>query len=178
MEENQRIMYEHVNYSHSFDYGDGKQHKTIVIHIPMSVTETTFDIFMSENVIVDKSADVYLDSFTTFNCKESNTKNNMGFILRIDELETKSVSNNSSISRSVFIPNEQNNSTDAHAKTHKGKKMNYISTLTPKSKFVRFSGSIKMLDGTPIFNPETAPDPNDYIGGAMVIELVLIDRKN
>lgn len=173
----QKVMYENANYSYALDYGDGQQSKTVIAHIILDADQTDFDVFMSEKVIIDKSADVFLDSFTTFNCKANTSKDNMGFILSIEQLEVKSVSNNSSVSRSVFIPNEQKDANVQGTKTHKGKKMNFISTLNPKSKYDRLTGSIKTLGGGAIFNPESG-NPLSTHGGAIVLELLIVDRKN
>ena len=79
----------------------------------------------------------------------------MGFILSIDQFEIKSVSNSSSIGRSIFIPNDQNidgsTATDlAISKTHKGKKLNYICSINP-SNITRISGKITNIDGGNIF---------------------------
>lgn len=171
----QKLMYENVNYSYSLDYGDGKQTKTVIAHITLDADQTDFDVFMSENVIIDKSADVFLDSFTTFNCKANTSKDNMGFILSVEQLEVKSTSNDSNVSRSIFIPNEQKDANVQGTKTHKGKKMNFISTLNPKAKFTRLTGSVKTLGDGAIFNPES---DNTTHGGAIVLELVIVDRKN
>ena len=50
----QKVMYENVNYSYALDYGDGKQSKTVKSHITLDADQTDFDVFMSENMIIDK----------------------------------------------------------------------------------------------------------------------------
>ena len=73
------------NTKYSFER-DGS--KTIVINHIMDTTNKAFDVVLPENLIVDKHADVYLDSLTTFYCKTSKgVSNNMGFILSIDQFD-------------------------------------------------------------------------------------------
>jgi hypothetical protein len=141
------------NTKYSFER-DGS--KTIVINHPMTTNINTFDVTLPENLIVDKHADVYLDSLTTYYCKTSKgISNNMGFILSIDQFDIKSVSNTSIIGRSIFIPNDQNidGSTPADlaiSKTHKGKKLNYICSINPTN-INRISGKLTNIGGENIF---------------------------
>ncbi len=143
------------NTKYSFER-DGS--KTIVINHIMDTTNKAFDVVLPENLIVDKHADVYLDSLTTFYCKTSKgVSNNMGFILSIDQFDIKSVSNTSIIGRSIFIPNDQNISAGttpfpdlAISKTHKGKKLNYICSINPTN-INRISGKLTNIGGENIF---------------------------
>ena len=144
-------LYSNTKYSFERD-----ESKTIVVNVPMTTTVNTFDVTLPENLIVDKHADVYLDSLTTYYCKTSKGDgDNMGFILSIDQFEIKSVSNTSSIGRSIFIPNDQNidgsTASDlAISKTHKGKKLNYICSINP-SNINRITGKITNIAGGNIF---------------------------
>ena len=106
--------------------------KTIIINIPMTVNDNSFRVNLDELITIDEHSDIYLDSLTTYDCNTSNSSpNNIGFILSIDEFEIRSVSNTSTIGRSLFIPNDQNNATTTVSKTHKGKKMNYVCSINP-----------------------------------------------
>jgi len=144
-------LYSNTKYSFERD-----ESKTIIINVPMTTTSNTFDVSLPESLIVDRHADIYLDSLTTYYCKtHKGDSNNMGFILSIDQFEIKSVSNTSSIGRSIFIPNDQNidgsTASDlAISKTHKGKKLNYICSINP-SNINRISGKITNIDGENIF---------------------------
>ena len=144
-------LYSNTKYSFERD-----ESKTIVVNVPMTTAVNTFDVVLPESLIVDKHSDVYLDSLTTYYCKTSKGDgDNMGFILSIDQFEIKSVSNTSSIGRSIFIPNDQNidgstASNLAISKTHKGKKLNYICSINPTN-INRVSGKITNIDGENIF---------------------------
>ena len=144
-------LYSNTKYSFERD-----ESKTVIINVPMTTTSNTFDVTLPENLIVDKHADVYLDSLTTYYCKTNKgDSDNMGFILSIDQFEIKSVSNSSSIGRSIFIPNDQNidgsTASDlAISKTHKGKKLNYICSINP-SNINRITGKITNIAGGNIF---------------------------
>ena len=139
-------LYSNTKYSFERD-----ESKTIIINVPMTTTSNTFDVSLPESLIVDRHADIYLDSLTTYYCKtHKGDSDNMGFILSIDQFEIKSVSNTSSIGRSIFIPNDQNidgsTASDlAISKTHKGKKLNYICSINP-SNINRISGKITNID--------------------------------
>jgi hypothetical protein len=159
-------LYSNTKYSFERD-----ESKTIVVNVPMTTTVNTFDVALPESLIVDKHSDVYLDSLTTYYCKTSKGDgDNMGFILSIDQFEIKSVSNTSSIGRSIFIPNDQNidgstASNLAISKTHKGKKLNYICSINPTN-INRISGKITNIDGENIFAD----------AGRFIAEFVIISK--
>ena len=143
----EKELYSNTKYSFERD-----ERKTIVINVPIPLTTVhTFDVPLTEQITIDKHSDVLLDSLTTYNCNTSNgSENNMGFILTINELDVKSVSNTSSIGRSVFIPNEQTSASTDTSKTHKGKKLNYICSINP-TKINRISGKITNVNGGSAF---------------------------
>lgn len=149
----EKDLYSNTKYSFERD-----ESKTIVVNVPMTTSVNTFDVALPESLIVDKHSEVYLDSLTTYYCKTSKGDgDNMGFILSIDQFEIKSVSNTSSIGRSIFIPNDQNIPAGtspfadlAISKTHKGKKLNYICSINPTN-INRISGKITNIDEENIF---------------------------
>ena len=149
----EKELYSNTKYSFERD-----ESKTIVVNVPMTTTVNTFDVALPESLIVDKHSEVYLDSLTTYYCETSKGDgDNMGFILSIDQFEIKSVSNTSTIGRSIFIPNDQNIPAGtspfldlAVSKTHKGKKLNYICSINPTN-INRISGKITNIDGENIF---------------------------
>ena len=163
------------NTKYSFDRDESK---TIVINVPMTTGNNTFSVVLSENITVDKHSDVYLDSLTTFNCKSShNSEVDMGFILSIDQFEIKSYSNQETgiadISRAIFIPNDQHNTTDLNvSKTHKGKKLNYICSINPTN-IHRISGKITNIANNSIFGGE-----GEESGGRFIAEFVIVGKKN
>ena len=114
---------------------------------------------------IDRIYDVYIESITTFNAKQNNHRNNMAFVLQINDWNIDNNTNINNMSRSVIIPNEATGSNTTTI--HKGKKLNYLTYLTPGS-IASISGKISCLDNTTIFiSPETS---------RLSIELVLIPR--
>lgn len=144
----EKELYSNTNYSF-----ERNESKTIIINVPMTTSSHTFDVTLSESIVIDKNSDVLLDSLTTYNCNTSdNSEENIGFIFTINEFQVRSVSNTSSIGRAVFIPNEQSGSssdTDT-SKTHKGKKLNYICSINPTT-INRISGKITNISGNSAF---------------------------
>jgi len=162
----EKELYSNTKYSFERD-----ESKTIVVNVPMTTTVNTFDVALPESLIVDKHSEVYLDSLTTYYCETSKGDgDNMGFILSIDQFEIKSVSNTSTIGRSIFIPNDQNidgstASNLAVSKTHKGKKLNYICSINPTN-INRISGKITNITGENIFAAD----------GRFIAEFVIIGK--
>ena len=158
------------NTKYSFDRDESK---TIIISVPMTTGDNTFSVVLSENLIVDKHSDVYLDSLTTYNCNSSgNSELNMGFVLSIDQFEIKSSSNQETgkadITRSLFIPNDQHDTTTVNvSKTHKGKKLNYICSINPTN-IHRISGKITNIGNQTIFAGD----------GRFIAEFVIVAKKN
>ena len=162
----EKELYSNTKYSFERD-----ESKTIVVNVPMTTTVNTFDVALPESLIVDKHSEVYLDSLTTYYCETSKGDgDNMGLILSIDQFEIKSVSNTSTIGRSIFIPNDQNidgltTSNLAVSKTHKGKKLNYICSINPTN-INRISGKITNITGENIFAAD----------GRFIAEFVIIGK--
>ena len=114
---------------------------------------------------IDRIYDVYIESITTFNAKPNTDRNKMAFVLQINDWNIDNNTNINNMSRSVIIPNE---ATAINTTTiHKGKKLNYLTHLTPDS-IASISGKISCLDNTSIFN--------DLATSRLSIELVLIPR--
>ena len=151
-QENAKLsLYQNTNYSF-----ERSERKTLLLDVIImdgaSATEPpTFNLELSEPLIIDKLSDIYLDSFIS-NKQIVNTiitTRNMAFILNIDQFNIQSVVatnlygsdlNNKSfnMSSSIIIPNEASGTTTT---IHKGKKMNYICTINP-TKLSNISGSI------------------------------------
>lgn len=114
---------------------------------------------------IDRIYDVYIESITTFNAKPNIDRKKMAFVLQINDWNIDNNTNINNMSRSVIIPNE---ATASNTTTiHKGKKLNYLTHLTPDS-IASISGKISFLDNTYIFE--------DLPNSRLSIELVLIPR--
>ena len=116
----------------------------------------TFNLQLAEPLTIDSLSDVYLDSFTTYNIgtdHKSTDPNKQFFLLDIDQFDLRSVSTNTKINRKIIIPNEEATG-GATLKVHKGKKMNYVSSINPK-KITNISGGITDMDGDYILQDTT-----------------------
>ena len=121
-------------------------------------TTTKFKEDLIEPLIVDRLSDVFLDSFTTFNCKANTSSDNSTFILDVDEFNIHSNSNNSKIAfNKCIIPNISTAATGTTV--HKGKKLNYMCSINP-CRLNSITTNLTILDGTTIL----APDGGRYIG--------------
>ena len=143
-------FYEHTNY---IDNTLKNMTVTIVVKEFDSTTKN-WTVHFEEPIIVHKICDIYLDNFTTFNCKTRHDKNEKIFLLSINEFNIKNnvgkcSGDNRSLKDKLFIPNDHNSSsaTGDLMHVHKSKKLNYISTIQP-TKISSLTGSITTLDGT------------------------------
>lgn len=146
---------------------------SLVIDVECGTT-VNFNVSLIEPLIVDKHSDVYLDSLSTFHCKTSDAKDEIGFLLSIDDFPIKTTSNNSLINRALYIPNEQttvDSTTPSDGpslgRSHKGKKLNYICTINP-TKITKVSGKLTLIDGS--------SSPFDGADGRFVLDLAIIPR--
>tara|TARA_Y100001970_G_scaffold255416_1_gene332100 strand:- start:1656 stop:2465 length:810 start_codon:yes stop_codon:yes gene_type:complete len=116
----------------------------------------TFNLQLAEPLTIDSLSDVYLDSFTTYNIgtgHKSTEDHKQFFLLDIDQFDLRSVSTNAKMNRKIIIPNEEATG-GATLKVHKGKKMNYVSSINPK-KITNISGSITDTNGDSILQDTT-----------------------
>jgi hypothetical protein len=140
-----------------------------------SITVTSGDIHTIDAtgnpLKVDRIYDVYIESITTFNIlPNTGNKNRMAFVLEINDWNIDNNTNLNSVNRSIIIPNE---ATAANiTQTHKSKKLNYLTHLTPDT-INSISGRISFLNGENIFEVTPAVPSNDH---RISIELILIPR--
>lgn len=125
------------------------------------------------NLKVDKIYDVYIESITTFNILPNTTKNRMAFVLEINDWNIDNNTNMTNISRSIVIPNEATGTGQTH--THKAKKLNYLTHLTPDT-ISTISGRISFLNGENIFDTPPSPPPLPSNQHRISLELILIPR--
>ena len=103
-----------------------------------------------EPLIIDELSDIYLDSCLTKNIKVANTPDSMAFVVKIDQLNINSRSNNPIINGGFLIPNENTDYQNHNISVpHKSKKMNYICSINP-TKLSQLTGTITDLAGDPI----------------------------
>jgi hypothetical protein len=112
---------------------------------------------------------VYIESITTFNILPNTTKNRMAFVLEINDWNIDNNANMTNISRSIVIPNETTST--GQTQTHKAKKLNYLTHLTPDT-ISTISGRISFLNGENIFDATPLSSNQHRIS----LELILIPR--
>ena len=111
-------------------------------------TETRFKEDLIEPLIIDRLSDVFLDSFTTFNCKANTSSDTSAFILNVEEFNIHSNSNNSKLAfNKCIIPNMINSAVGTFI--HKSKKLNYICSINP-CRLHTLTLDVSVLDGTTI----------------------------
>ena len=135
--------------------------------ISLPSTTTSFKQTLTDKLIIDKKSDIYLDSLTTFNSKSNTDTNTMGFLVKFNDFsQSNNISNDSTISNKLFIPNKSTSS--SLSVVHKGKKLNYICTVNP--------GIFTTLDVT--FTDLNNANPFSSSGnGRFILELLIIDSQ-
>ena len=125
------IMYENTGYR----FTRRKQH-LLNVHISgvqASVLKTGKTFQLQEPLIIDSQSDIYMDSFTTFNPGSAGSNANTGkqaFVMKIPEFNIRANSTDRYHYNAIIVPNEDSGGTNTH-KVHKGRKMNFISTVNP-----------------------------------------------
>ena len=160
-------MYQNTAASHF----ERTKSKSVILDVELAHNVITFNESLHEPLKIDKLADVYLNSFTTFQSKTGDAITQIGFLLNINEFNINTNSNNSAAFNSIFIPNEQTSANDPLiVNTHKGKKLN------PET-ISKLSGSLTLLDGsTTIFHTVGAGD-DPHRSGRFIAEFVFITRE-
>ena len=138
---------------------------------PIQVTFT--NIISPNDLKIDRIYDVYIESITTFNILPNTTKNRMAFILEINDWNINNNANLTSVSRSIIIPNEATAANQTQ--THKAKKLNYLTHLTPDT-ISTISGRISFLNGENIFDTPPSDPPLPSNDHRISIDLILIPR--
>ena len=133
------------------------------------ITATFTNNIFSTDLKVDRIYDVYIESITTFNILPNTSKNTMAFILEINDWNIDNNTNLTNASKSIIIPNEV--TAVGQTQTHKAKKLNYLTHLTPDT-IRTISGRISFLNGENIFEA-TPLSSNEH---RISLELILIPR--
>lgn len=91
-----------------------------------------FSIELYDEIIITHDSDIYIDALTTENIKPNyNTINQTAFLIKIDELNIKTYSNDITIKDKIFIP---------HSNTTLVEEANTATTLEPKNLYKVTSG--------------------------------------
>lgn len=126
-----------------------------------------FSVKLPQTLNIDKTSEVFLNSFVTFNADVVDSSEKSSFLLNIDQFNINTVgasdenkstdlSNLNNIENDKFlnkivIPNENRNVQNYLTTiSHKSKKLNYVCDINP-SRINVISGSITNMQGKPIF---------------------------
>tara|TARA_B100000902_G_scaffold62797_1_gene69699 strand:- start:240 stop:779 length:540 start_codon:yes stop_codon:yes gene_type:complete len=124
-----------------------------------------FNVNLIEPLTIDKLSDIYLTSFITSNCKQSN-KALMAFVLDIDQFNINSISNDSSTHNKITIPNMETSTPSEQIILHtQNSDKKYICSINP-CKLTNISGSIKSPSAAAMFAD----------GGKFIAEFEIISR--
>ena len=192
---NQQVPNLYENSGYQFER---REKKTIILDIvndtsakggsstSLSSNDQLFAVELHEPLRIDKLSDIYLESFTTFNCFRPNCTTSpvggkMAFIVSIDQFNVNSNSKKASnFFNKIVISNEVKNGTttnqkttshvDSHpnnGKSHKSKKLNYICSINPET-ITKITGKITDLNKEAMFE-STNP--------RAILEFLIISRK-
>jgi hypothetical protein len=169
-------LFQHTNYK--FDY---RTNHSVLIDFKSSSDDshadfTEWSVNLSEDFIVDRVCDIYLDNITLCNTTHKNN-GNLGefsyFLLSVEQFNIKPSfsSTNQNFKNKLIIPNDLSTTTESLSQIHKSKKLNYISTIQPTI-INKINGTITSLEGNSIwFESSTKPK-------RMIIEFVFQFRNN
>ena len=161
------MMYQNSGYQF-----ERRDKKTLIVDVADQGTATTnpltnatdFSLELFEPLIIDKLADVYLDSFLTHNSSVAHTGDKMAFSLKINEFNVDSnvayhkktgADNGQGVVNRILIPNEHTSILNVNScVVHKGKKMNYICSINP-CKLSKITGRVTDLAGNSMWTEGT-----------------------
>lgn len=131
-----------------------------------------FRVELKEPLVIEKTSEIYLDNFMTYNCNLASSLDLCAFSLKINEFDIKTKiastrkiydnnlappnnvidSSEQHMSKSLIIPNEHKNPSQFHSMIiHKGKKFNYLCDINP-GRIHSLSGKMTDLIGRPAFH--------------------------
>ena len=164
--EENRLMFNQDLVNKTTRYENPNKKKQSLILKGDGTSSTNFRLPLHEPLRVDSITDIYLDSFMTNDGFVNNTDDNQYFIINIDEFELKTISNNPSVNGGIIIPND--NTSVGGPQVHKGKKLNYISTIFPKT-ITEINGSIKGIHEDRMINDNAITFTNKISNGEEII---------
>jgi hypothetical protein len=145
--------------------------KSLIIDISLRGNIINYNVVLPEELKVDKFSEVFVDTVITNNIVVNTNINNLGMLLKVDQINTRTIGGDSSGSGTTkyngrfFIPNEASVLT---LKVHKGRKQNYLGTIEAgryRNLDITLSdlnnSSIWMTDGTSKF----------------IIELIIVEKE-
>ena len=127
------------------------------------------DVDLHEPLIIDRLSDILLENVTTFNVgsKPANTAACSAYLIKINEFNHQGNSTETNSFNKLIIPNEYTG-TGAGRKIHKGKKLNFVTTINPTT-LTKITGTVTDLDGI-------TSTMFDNLNDLLLIEFVIVAR--
>ena len=150
--------------------------RSLVVAFEIPENATTFDVSLSEPLIIDFPSYAYLDSLTTYNANVNTNKESMAFVIKMDDFNHQNSGNSIDsvdTNRSLVIPNEAD--TTGKTRVHKGRKMNYIS-YEPPQKITQLKGTITFLNGNSISPPSGEGEGEESEGSRVIMEILFVEK--
>ena len=147
-----------------------RERKSFIIKCTGSnLTSGIIDVELHEPLIIDRLSDILLENVTTFNAASApaNTATCSAYLIKINEFNHQGNSTETNSFNKLIIPNEHTG-TGSGRKIHKGKKLNFVTTINPTI-LTKITGTVTDLDGGvgTMFN---------NVGDLLLIEFVIVAR--
>ena len=149
--------------------------KSLMIDITVLQNTINYNVVLPEELKVDKFSEVFVDTVVTNNVVVNTSNiNNLGMLLKIDKINTRTIGGDSSSSGTTkyngkfFIPNEASGST---LKIHKGRKQNYLGTIE-SGRYRNFNITLSDLSNGSIWVAEGSDGKSKFI-----IELIIVEKE-
>lgn len=158
-------IFENTQYKNKFTK------KSLIVDISLTQTTINYNVVLPEELKVDKFSEVFVDTVVTQNVVVNTANiNNLGMLLKIDQINTRTIGGDSSSSGTTkyngrfFIPNEASTNT---LKIHKGRKQNYLGTIEA-GRYRNFNITLSDLSSASIW----VDDQSKFI-----IELLIVEKE-
>ena len=125
-----------------------RERKSFIIKCTGSnLTSGIIDVELHEPLRIDRLSDILLENVTTFNAGSApaNTAPCSAYLIKINEFNHQGNSTETNSFNKLIIPNEYTG-TGAGRKIHKGKKLNFVTTINPTT-LTKITGTVTDLDG-------------------------------
>ena len=147
-----------------------RERKSFIIKCTGSnLTSGIIDVELHEPLRIDRLSDILLENVTTFNAASApaNTATCSAYLIKINEFNHQGNSTETNSFNKLIIPNEHT-ATGSGRKIHKGKKLNFVTTINPTI-LTKITGTVTDLDGGvgTMFN---------NVGDLLLIEFVIVAR--
>ena len=147
-----------------------RERKSFIIKCTGSnLTSGIIDVELHEPLRIDRLSDILLENVTTFNAASApaNTATCSAYLIKINEFNHQGNSTETNSFNKLIIPNEYTG-TGAGRKIHKGKKLNFVTTINPTT-LTKITGTVTDLDGI-------TSTMFDNLNDLLLIEFVIVAR--